>query len=443
MAPAWVGWIRRWSPRLADILEQAQHRNAYYLMLSQAAAAAAGLLFWWLLTAVADVGADRVGVGYAIVSMGATVGVLAKGGFDAALVRTVPEASSAEGRRLLWFASLLASAIAIAAAVGLGLASPLTGFLPDFGLAGWALVAAIGALMVTTWLQDAYFMGEGDAKHSFHRNAVLSGARMVLPLPVIALALPQPVALSWGLALGVSALAAGVAAVRMPAREGRSRIPRGAFLRRSLRNVTGGAAQFLPGLLLVPMILVINGPEAAGFFGIAWTAANLLFLVSSAIGRSALAEMAGEDPPQEEAEAIRKGTLQHLWIVAPAAAIGILFAPTWMGIFGADYAARASTAFRILCASVAFVAPFYLYLAVLRARDDPGPLIVFPLLMILALFLLAPPMNARWGFSGVAVAWFVANVPFGLYAAGKLSQHAEEVIPDLPTPSLLADSHME
>jgi O-antigen/teichoic acid export membrane protein len=394
------------------------------------------------LTAVGDIGPDRVGVGYAIVQMGATVGVFAKGGFDAALVRTVPEASTEDGRRLLWFAALLASGIALALALGLGLASPFTGALPDFDPAGWVLVGAIGALMVTTWLQDAYFMGEGDAKYSFHRNAVLSGARMLLPLPVLALALPQPVALSWGLALGVSAVAAGVATYRFPSREG-PRIPRSRFLRRALRNVTGGAAQFLPGLVLVPMILVINGPDAAGYFGIAWTAANLLFLVSSAIGRSALGEMAGENPEAEEAEAIRKGTLQHLWIVAPAALIGIAFAPQWMGIFGADYADRAATAFRILCASSAFVSPFYLYLAVLRARDDPGPLIVFPLLMIVALFALAPSFNARWGFSGVAVAWLLANVPFGLYAAVKLHQHAEEVLPDLPTPSFLADSHLE
>jgi O-antigen/teichoic acid export membrane protein len=442
VAPAWVAWIRRWSPRLADVLEKAQHRNAWYLMLSQASAAAAGLLFWWLLTAVADVGPDRVGVGYAIVSMGATVGVLAKGGFDAALVRTVPEASTEDGRRLLWFAALVASSIAIALAVGLGLASPFTGALPDFGATGWALVAAIGALMVTTWLQDAYFMGEGDAKYSFHRNAVLSGARVAFPLLIVTLALPQPVALSWGLALAVSALAAGVATYRFPSRPG-PRVPRSRFLRRALRNVTGGAAQFLPGLLLVPVILVINGPDAAGYFGIAWTAANLLFLVSSAIGRSALGEMAGEHPEQEEAEAIRKGTLQHLWIVAPAAVIGIAFAPLWMGIFGAGYADRAATSFRILCASSAFVSPFYLYLAVLRARDDPRPLVVFPALMIVALFLLAPPFNARWGFSGVAVAWFLANVPFGVYAAVKLREHAGEVMPDLPTPSVLADSHME
>jgi O-antigen/teichoic acid export membrane protein len=442
VAPSWVAWIRRWSPRLADILEKAQHRNAYYLMASQAAAAAAGLLFWWLLTAVGQVPADQVGVGYAIVSMGATVGVIAKGGFDAALVRTVPEASADHGRRLLWLAVGLASAIAIGLALALGLAATVTSALPGFTALGWTLVAAIGALMVTTWLQDAYFMGEGDAKHTFHRNAVLSGARMLLPLPVVALALPQPVATSWGLALGVSAVTAAIATYRLPSRQGEI-VPEGTFLRRAVRNITGGAAQFLPGLLLVPMILVINGPDAAGYFGIAWTAANLLFLVSSAIARSALAEMAGDRPEREEAEAIRKGTLQHLWIVAPAAIVGILSAPYLLAIFGPAYADRAATTFRILCASSAFVSPFYLYLAVLRARDDPGPLIVFPAAMIAVLFVIAPPFNARFGFSGVAVAWFLANVPFGLYAALKLKQHAREVIQPAGPAPVRPDSHLE
>lgn len=442
MAPAWIRWIRKWSPRLAAILEEAQHRNAYYLMLSSAGAAAAGVLFWWLLTAVAGVSAEGVGVGYAIVSMGATVGVTAKGGFDAALVRTVPDASSQEGRRLLWFAVAVASGLCIVLALVLGVASSFTGALPDFGPTGWTLVAAIGAFMVTTWLQDAYFLGEGDAKYTFHRKAILSGARILLPLPVILVALPQPVASSWGLALGVSALAAALFTRKLPDREG-ERIPRMVFLRRAGRNVTGSAAQFLPGLLLVPMILVINGPDAAGYFGIAWTAANLLFLVSSAITRSALAEMSGHEETSREAEAIRKGTLQHVWIVAPAALVGILLAPHLLGIFGADYAERAATAFRILCASSAFVSPAYLYLAVLRARDDPGPLIVFPAAMVLALFLLAPPFNAEFGFSGVAIAWLIANVPFGLYAGWKLKQHAMEVIPHPTAPPVAADSHLE
>jgi O-antigen/teichoic acid export membrane protein len=192
-----------------------------------------------------------------------------------------------------------------------------------------------------------------------------------------------------------------------------------AFLASAGRNAAGSAAEFLPGLLLAPIVLAARGPEQAAYFGMAWTLASLLFLSSAAISRSALAALVGT--PEGAPTCIRRATLQHLGAVAPAAVVLVALAPTALAIFGPGYAS-ASLTLAVLALSVIVVAPSYVYLALLRARDRTAPLVAFPLAMILALAVLAPRMADAWGLVGVAGAWLAANVPFGIWAAWRLHQ---------------------
>jgi O-antigen/teichoic acid export membrane protein len=210
-----------------------------------------------------------------------------------------------------------------------------------------------------------------------------------------------------------------VQARTVPDRTGR-RVPRGEFLRSAARNASGGAAEFLPGLLLAPLVLALEGPESAAYFGIAWTAASLVFQTSGVIGRSALAQMV-QAGPQGVASAIRKGAAQNAWVVAPLALSVGLFARPLLGVFGSAYASEGALVLAILCASILVVAPVALYVALLRSRDRRSRLLVaFPLALITTLFMLAPLLGARFGLVGIAFAWFLANVPFGLYAAWRL-----------------------
>lgn len=434
------GFLGRWQPRLASHLAEPQHRNAYFLMMTNATTAAAGFFFWYLLAGLAKLPAAEIGVGFAIVALGTTVGVLAKGGFDTALLRNVPHAGRDEGMRLLRFGIALAATIALALTVVFAGAS-LLGALPQLGIVGWILVAAIGILLAVTWLQDAHFLAEGDARYSFQRNLVLSAARLILPLPIVFLTWPHPVALTWALAIFVSALAATAFARALPARAGQV-VPRRGFVRGAMRNVTGSAAEFLPGLFLAPLVLAMSGADAAGYFGIAWTAASLLFVMSAAIGRSALAEMVRRDSPGR-APAIRKAALHNALIVLPAALVAIALAPQVLSVFGSAYAREATFSFILLCASAIFVAPAYLYLAVLRADDRTHVLVLFPALMIAALLVAAPLLETRYGFAGVAIAWMVANAPFGIFGAWKLRQHAREVTSHRSPSPVVRGSHLE
>jgi O-antigen/teichoic acid export membrane protein len=445
------------SARLAAVakafLAQSQHRTAYYLTLNNLMGAAAGILFWLLLARVARLDAALVGVGYTVVALGTVVAVVAKGGLDTALLLKVPGTGRAEGRRLLAFAVAFAAGVAVLLTGALASAAFALGLLQDLDGPGWVFVGAIAALLAATWLQDAYFVALGQAKRAFQRNAVLAMARLLLPLPILLLAFAHPVPLTWGLALAAAALV-GVAHSRtVPDRAGR-RVPRTEFLRSAARNASGGAAEFLPGLLLAPLVLALEGPESAAYFGIAWTAASLVFQTSGVIGRSALAQMV-QAGPQGTASAIRKGAAQNAWVAAPLAlAVGLL-APLLLGVFGPAYAREGAVALAILCASTLAVAPVALYLALLRSRDRGSWLLVaFPLALVGLLFWVAPALGARYGLVGIAMAWALANAPFGLFAAWRLrrevvlaAQAGPPVAPREPAgsaerePSALAPPH--
>jgi O-antigen/teichoic acid export membrane protein len=402
-------------------LAEAQHRNAYYLMLNTATAAAGGLVFWLLLARISGRPPADIGLGYALIALGTIVGVLAKGGLDTALLRSVPGASRRAAAGLLRLGLGLGVSMALLIALSFALVSRAGGALGAISPLGWGLVAAIGALLAMTWLQDAYFLAEGDARLCFWRTLAFSAARILLPIPLVALALPDPAALGWALALAASAAVAAGLAMRLPGRQGMP-VARNQFLASAARNVAGSAAEFLPGLLLAPLALAIDGPAAAAYFGVAWTVASLLFLASAAISRSALAQMVRRGSAMPDV--LRRGVLQHVAVVAPCAVAAAALAPTLLSLFGATYARQGTPALLILCASVVVVAPSYLYLAVLRARDRSLGLAAFPVAMGIALSVLAPTLESRFGVSGIAGAWLIANAPFGAYAAWRIRREA-------------------
>ena len=425
MAPSRPQWQLR--GRIRRLSSEPQHRAAYYLTLSNLMAAATGFLFWLLLARAGGLSTAALGVGFAIVALGTLVAVVAKGGLDTALLQKVPGATRKEGARLLAYAFLIGAGVALALIAMLATASRTGLPLPDMTLSGWILAALIALLLLLTWLEDAQFLALGHAQHSFERNVVLSMARLALPIPILALAIADPVPLIWALALAASAIAGAIRLWGMPERDGRQ-VPRREFLRSALRNLSGGAAEFMPGLLLAPLVLIVDGAEAAAYFGIAWTAAALVFQTSTAIGRGALAQMV-QSGPLGQAAAIRKAVAQTFLVVAPLALAMAVGAPWLLAVFGSAFALEGASVLAILSASILFVAPASLYVALLRARDARVALVLFPALMVLALLVLAPLLAARYGIQGVAIAWLAANAPFGTYAAWRLHLAAREVTP--------------
>lgn len=428
-------------PQDMDPQRPSQGRNAAYLIANTGLGAATGILFWFLIVRVLGLPPADVGAGYSVIAMGTIVGVLAMGGLDTAVIRHVPTASGHDGFRLTGLAFAIATGVVAVLSLGAWAVLGRVGGFAAIGVEEWLLMGAIGTALVVTWLQDAFFIARGNALPSVHRNVVFSSMRVLLPFPIALIAIGSTVAWSWMLALVVSAGAAAVFMGRMRPVPG-STVPRRRFLQSAWRNIGGAAAQSLPGLALAPLVLLIQGPEAAAYFAIAWSAASLLFLASGAISRSALSELVRQGS-SGQAHILRRAMHHHLWLILPGAVAAVILAPVAMGIFGADYAREGSTTLMLLAASAFFVSPSYLYLSVLRAQDRGRTLLVFPGAMILALALLAPVMTQAYGIDGMALAWIVANAPFGIYAAVRLGLIAKEVERRDPARPVGHPSHME
>lgn len=409
-------------------LARPQNREALYLLVNTVALAVGGLLFWLVITRGLGIGSETVGRGYAIVSLGTAIGVVAKGGFDTAILRHAPNTGRSGANHLLWLAVAIGAGISLVGTLALLGASSFVGLVPSLPWIGWALVLAIASLLVLTWLLDAYFVSDREARFTFGRNAAFSVARIAIPVLLVALAFPHTVALAWALGLAASAIFGLALVRRLPDRDG-GRVDVRAFMVTAVRNVSSSAAEFLPGLVLTPIVLAIEGPDAAAYFGIAWTVAHLIFQLSAAISRSALVEFV-EEPAERHPEAVRRGVVQHLLVAAPAALAAALLAPQMLGMFGAEYARLGGPPFVILCASIVVVAPWYLYLSVLRARERVIPLVLFPAVTVTALFALVPLLEASYGLPGVSMAWLLANAPFGLWASWRLYREAQEVSHD-------------
>lgn len=407
-------------------LAQAQHRDAAFLVLNMAAQAAAGLLFWLVLTRLLRLDAATVGLGYATIALGTIAAVVAKGGLDTALLRHAPATSRAHADGLLRLALAIGAAVAVAATLALA----ALGLGRQLAATDWLLAGLIAVLLVATWLQDALFLAEGRTRSGTVRNLVASALRIALPLALVAFAVEPVVPLAWALTLGAAAAFGFAMAGRLPRRDGPAP-ERRAFLASAGRNLAGSAAEFLPGLLLAPIVLAARGAEQAAYFGMAWTLASMLFLASAAISRSALAALVVAKGGASGC--LRRAASQHLVLVAPGAVAVLALAPWLLGVFGPGYAS-AAPALAILAVSAIVVAPSYLYLSLLRARDRTGPLVLYPLLQVGALAAVAPWAAGQWGLVGVATAWLAANAPFGAYAAWRLHHEARGVMPVAPVP---------
>src|SRR5690349_9623657 len=191
-------------PAVAD---RRQRTNSLFLALNTGTNAAAGLAFWFLLARIAHLDPALLGVGYATVALATTVAILAKGGIDTALLRTVPLAGRREGRLLLALAAAMGGAIAllVSAVLGFGVAQA-----PGMASVEWTAVAGLALLLACTWFQDAYFLALGDARLTFARNLVMAVVRLGVALPLVWITATHSVPAAWLIGLTASALA-GVA----------------------------------------------------------------------------------------------------------------------------------------------------------------------------------------------------------------------------------------
>lgn len=409
------------------------YRNGYFLMLNSITGAVFGFVFWIVVARAFHDDASAVGYGAAVVSSMTLVALVAKLGFDAALIRYVPRSGRAGRIALLACASSAAAAGAVV--VALAFLALVPTLVPDLrGLRGdpiaGFLFATGAAAIALGWILDAYFVAERRASLSLLRNLVLNVVKLALPMLALfhASALGIPAAWAAGVAASVAVGAVLAAALaKRAARAGQATPSRSELLRYASFNAATTVADFLPGLALPILVLHVAGAEANAYFYVAWSVAFVAFLASKSIATSAFAEISHD--AIGATSHIRKAVRQNVLVLA-AFGIGVLaLGKPALALFGPAYVDRAWPLLLVLAASAPFVAGSALYVTLLKARGAGWELVLLPVATLALTFAAGAPLLASHGLVGLGVGWLAANVIVAAYSVAGLVARVKRLEP--------------
>ena len=386
------------------------YRNAIYLMIHQVLTAAFGLVFWvvaaWLY-AEDDVGRASAGVSAILL-----LSMLASLGLDYALVRFVPDAGENSTKvvnsslTMSVLASLLAAAVFLA---GLDLWSPALLPFRDKPLYAVAFVVFV-VMMTTNMLLDRVFVSVRRSGFTLAKGAVFNVLRVILLIPLAVSFGAFGMVSAWGVSVTVAVLigAAMFLPLALPGYRPVPKISRKVMdpiLRYSLTNFISVLLWSAPSYILPLMVANLVGVESNAYFYVAWSIANLLFQIPTAISFSLFAE--GSIKEEQLGRDTRRSLKLSFLVVIPAAAVIAASAGLILTIYRGEYAANGANLLRILAVSSVPVSVNCMYFVVERVRMKLRNVVIMSGLLAVG------TLGLSWllltvtdiGILGVGIAW--------------------------------------
>ncbi|HKU18058.1 MAG TPA: phosphotransferase [Candidatus Saccharimonadales bacterium] len=419
-------------------IDDSLFRNAALLVASTAVMSVLGFGFWLFVAHLYS--PSEIGVASALISVTTLISNISLLGLNAGLVRFLP-GSNNQSRDIN------------AAIVTVGLVTMLitAAYLLIGGMFGVHLSllsetwhkAAFVILMATVslnMLTDAVFVANRRAEYHTAVYAVFGSIKLVLPIFLIPLG-SLGIFLAYMLAVIVSlvlslAFMKRVAGYRLFAR------PDWRLLQRTRKfatnNYIGVIVAGLPAQIMPLLIIRDIGSAAAAFFSMAWTMANLLYVVPSAATQSLLAESSHD--PQQKSTNVRRTVKLLGVILLPAVALAVLVAPYLLRIFGEQYATGSTTIFQLLAVSTIFIAINTVRNTSLNIEHRSSG-IVLAQASATVVTLGSAPLLLRFGLRGVGVAMLLGMVASNIchYFIYRYNKHHPKALPtDADTSSQLA-----
>jgi len=324
--------------------------NAFYMMLGQAILAVLGFAFWVVVARYYT--EAEVGYSSAIISMLGLASLVGHIGLETFIVRFLPR--SENPARLLntcLVYSCAATLVAGLAIVGIqSLGSSEIAFVarqPLF-LGAFVLFAVVGSV---SSLFGATYIACRRSSFLAIKATVLGCVKLFLPLVFVGYFRAFGIVASWGLAsivaliVSLTVLVPRVIPDYVLAFETGARLVRRAWGFSGfsyVTNIVGALPKFIMPLVVINAL----GPEANGYFYIAWAMASVLHYIPGSVAQSLFAEGAND-----------RRTLRHnigrafqigFAILLPCIAFLILFGDKVLLAFGQTYSERSMELLRIL-----------------------------------------------------------------------------------------------
>jgi O-antigen/teichoic acid export membrane protein len=408
------------------------HRDGLALVLSSALTSGVGLLYWVVAARLFD--ATTVGVNSVALSTMMLLASAAHLNMTYALLRFVPVAG-VFARRLVVGGYAAGATVAALAGTVFALGAPL--WAPELvAVAGhgplvafFAVATPVSAIFV---MQDYVLTGSGRATVVPTENLMFSLLKLGLLAVVAVLVIPGGIAVSWVAATGVVVVVLNLwLLLRELPRFGRRTQARAVpitlgAIARFVRADYAGAVFWQVAMFGLPVIVLARlDAAAAAAYGVVWTIAQSLYLVSSGMGQSMVAHGAAEPGRVEEAR--RAAVRRSLALVVPAAIVVAAAAPLVLSIFGAHYAETGGWALALAALSAIPNVVTASTVSAARVRQRMGVLFGVPATVTVLVVTMSWLLMPMLGITAVGLAWLVAQL---LVAGGILLTTA----PWLPPP---------
>jgi O-antigen/teichoic acid export membrane protein/aminoglycoside phosphotransferase len=411
------------------------HRDGLALVLSSALTSGVGLLYWVVAARLFD--PVTLGVNSVALSTMMLLASAAHLNMTYALLRFVPVAGLS-ARRLVLGGYTAGAALAALAGTVFALGAPI--WAPDLvAVAGhgplvlfFALATPISAIFV---MQDYVLTGSGRATLVPTENLIFSLLKLALLACAAVLVIPGGIAVSWVASTAVVVVALNVwLLLRALPQFGRRTQDRAVpitlgAIARFVRADYAGAVFWQVAMFGLPVIVLARlDAGSAAAYGVVWTIAQSLYLVSSGMGQSMVAHGAAD--PGRVDEARRAVVRRSLRLVVPAAVVVALGAPLVLSIFGEHYAESGGWALALAALSAIPNVVTASTVSAARVRQRMGVLFGVPATVTVIVVTLSWLLMPALGITAVGLSWLVAQL---LVAGGILLTTAPWLPPPIGT----------
>ena len=383
------------------------YRNSIYLMLSTGVMAFFGFFFWMINARIYT--PEQVGIATTLISVMGLIAGFSNLGLNVGLVRFLP--SSKNKNELINSSFLISSITAFVLAIiflaGLHIFSPKLLFVRENPVYAISFVLFVVALANNT-IVDALFIAYRSAKYILIKNSVMSIAKLVLPLALVAFS-------AYGIfaAVGLANIMAIVLSVfiliklfnfKIAYKHNLDEIKKISYY--SFGNYVAGFLYSLPVMVLPIIITNKIGAAEAGYFYIAFTIASFIFIIPQATTQSLFAE--GSHSDKNMKIHFVKASKITILILVPTVIFAIIFGNYILLAFGKNYLTHAFLPLQFLILSSIFISINGVIGSIFRVKNRIKELIgigVFNMLIILLLSYLF--MESK--LFGMGLAWLLGQ----------------------------------
>jgi O-antigen/teichoic acid export membrane protein/Ser/Thr protein kinase RdoA (MazF antagonist) len=404
--------VRKLLGRLSGLVTTALNdsllRNAAFLMASTGIMSVLGFGFWIFVAHLYS--PSEIGEASALIAITLLISNLSFFGLNSAFVRFLPTSKN-QSRDINAALITVTLATVIAGAAYLAFGPHYSGHLAVL-LSSWWTRGLFLLMMVAVSLNtltDSIFIANRRAEYHTIVYSAFGVVRLILPLILIMLG-SLGIFMAYISAVCVSLLLSFYFMKKAAGYVFFSR-PNWNFIIDSRRytssNYISTLLSGLPSQLIPTLIILKLGAASAAYFSMAWTMANLLYVVPSAITNSLLAETSHKMANQ--ARNLRHAIRLLASILVPIVGLAILVAPYLLSLFGKNYAAGGTGIFQLLALSTFFIAGSSIGNTILNLDQRGGGLVGIQVVLagstLLLAYLLIP-----MGLIGIGAAMLAGNI---------------------------------